>query len=121
MQQLYRFRRLFWFSIPFWVMSLFGCLPEKTSPAEKAELSANTESSTKPEILWKTTATGSGEESHGHFLLSCSDGGSFKLVRLEVYQQMHEFLLSKSVRMEQSSGKKSILLLVIILATVQSK
>ena len=79
MQQLYRFRRLFWFSIPFWVMSLFGCLPEKTSPAEKAELSTNTESSTKPEILWKTTATGSGEESHGHFLLSCSDGGFLQI------------------------------------------
>ena len=79
MQQLYRFRRLFGFSIPFWVMSLFGCLPEKTSPAEKAELSTNTESSTKPEILWKTTATGSGEESHGHFLLSCSDGGFLQI------------------------------------------
>ena len=79
MQQLYRFRRLFGFSIPFWVISLFGCSPEKTSPAKKAELSTNTESSTKPEILWKTTATGSGEESHGHFLLSCSDGGFLQI------------------------------------------
>ena len=79
MQQRYQFRRLFGFSIPFWVMSLFGCLPEKTSRAEKAELSTNTESSTKPGILWKTTATGSGEESHGHFLLSCSDGGFLQI------------------------------------------
>ena len=80
MQQLYRFRRLFGLSIPFWAVSLFGCLPEKTSPVEKAELSTNTESSTKPEILCKTTATGSGEESHGHFLLSCSDGGFLQIV-----------------------------------------
>ena len=79
MQQLYRFRKLFGLSIPFWAMSLFGCLPEKTNPAEKAELSTNTASSTKPEILWKTTATGSGEESHGHFLLSCSDGGFLQI------------------------------------------
>ena len=79
MQQLYRFRRLFGLIIPFWGLSLFGCLPEKTRRAEKAEFSTNTESPTKPEILWKTTATGSGEESHGHVLLSCSDGGFLQI------------------------------------------
>ena len=121
MQQLYRFRRLFGFSIPFWVMSLFGCLPEKTSPAEKAELSTNTESSTKPGILWKTTATGSGEESHGHFLLSCSDGGFLQIGETGSLPTNVRILSSKSDRMEQSSGKKNILLLAIILATVQSK
>ncbi len=121
MQQLYRFRRLFGLIIPFWGLSLFGCLPEKTSRAEKAEFSTNTESSTKPEILWKTTATGSGEESHGHFLLSCSDGGFLQIGETGSLPTNARIFVVKVSQDGAIQWKKNILLLAIILAMVQSK
>ena len=53
---------------------------------------------------------GRGEESHGHFLLSCSDGGFLKLVKPEAYQKEQT---------EQLRGMMNTHLLVIIWAMEQ--
>ena len=62
---------------------------------------------------------GRGEVSHGHFLLSCSDGGFLKLVKPEAYQTMHKFLSPKKEPTEQLRGRMNTHLLVIIWAMEQ--
>ena len=60
-------------------MLLFGCFSGKGSFYENTGVSNNTDRSNKPEILWTNSTIGNGEESHGHFLLQCSDGGFLQI------------------------------------------
>ena len=77
------------------LFSLLSCLADKRATSKKLKVNDSAEIFTKPEILWTTGVVGRGEESHGHFLLSCSDGGFLKLVKPEAYQTMHKFLSPK--------------------------
>ena len=60
-------------------MLLSGCFSGKGSSYENTGVGNNADRSNKPEILWTNTTIGSGEESHGHFLLQCSDGGFLQI------------------------------------------
>lgn len=54
--------------------SVGGCLGENESDGDILVSSGN-DGGTAPEIAWMTSHGGSGEESHGHFILACEDGG----------------------------------------------
>ena len=79
MQQIYLFKKLFNYSILLLLTMLFGCFSGKSSSSESARVGNNADRSNKPEVLWINTTIGSGEESHGHFLLQCSDGGFLQI------------------------------------------
>ena len=91
MQQLLFFSKLLKLVTLALLFSLPACLADKSAASKKLKVNDAAEISTKPEILWITTAEGRGEESHGHFLLSCSDGGFLQLVKLEACHRMHKF------------------------------
>ena len=61
------------------LFSLPACLTDKSATSKKLKVNDSAEIFTKPEILWTTGVVGRGEESHGHFLLSCSDGGFLQI------------------------------------------
>ena len=79
MQQIYLFKKLFNYSILLLLMMLFGCFSGKSSSSESARVGNNADRSNNPEVLWINTTIGSGEESHGHFLLQCSDGSFLQI------------------------------------------
>ncbi len=79
MQQIYLFKKLFNHSIPLLLMLLSGCFSGKSSSCENTGVGNNADRSNKREILWTNTTIGSGEESHGHFLLQCSDSGFLQI------------------------------------------
>ncbi len=79
MQQIYLFKKLFNHSILLLLMLLSGCLSGKVYFYENTGVGNNTDRSNKPEILWTNTTIGNDEESHGHFLLQCSDGGFLQI------------------------------------------
>ena len=54
--------------------SVGGCLGENESDGDIL-ISSGNDGGTAPEIAWMTSHGGSGEESHGHFILACEDGG----------------------------------------------
>ena len=61
------------------LLLLQACLADKSATSKKLKVNDAAELFTKPEIFWTTTVEGRGEESHGHFLLSCSDGGFLQI------------------------------------------
>ena len=58
--------------------SLTGCVGEDGDGTLLVS-SGQTEGGTAPEVAWMTSYGGSGEESHGHFILACEDGGFLQI------------------------------------------
>ena len=57
--------------------SMAGCLEGEGE--EGILISANEPGSSAPEVAWMTSYGGSQEESHGHFILACEDGGFLQI------------------------------------------
>lgn len=79
MQQYLFFDKLLKLVTLAFLFSLSACLADKSATSKNLKVNDAAELFTKPEILWTTTAEGRGEESHGHFLISCSDGGFLQI------------------------------------------
>ena len=57
--------------------SMAGCLEGEGE--EGILISANEPGSSAPEVAWMTSYGGTQEESHGHFILACEDGGFLQI------------------------------------------
>ena len=79
MQQYLFFSKLLKLVTSALLFSLPACLPDKSARSKKLKVNDAAGIFTKPEILWTKTVAGRGEESHGHFLLSRSNGGFLKI------------------------------------------
>ena len=58
--------------------SVVGCIGEDEGEGSIL-VSSGSEGQTAPEIAWMTSYGGTGEESHGHFILACEDGGFLQI------------------------------------------
>lgn len=58
--------------------SVVGCLGEDEGEGSILVSSGNN-GETVPEVAWMTSYGGTGEESHGHFILACEDGGFLQI------------------------------------------
>ena len=58
--------------------SLTGCVGEEGDGTLLVS-SGQIDGGTAPEVAWMTSYGGSGEESHGHFILACEDGGFLQI------------------------------------------
>ena len=63
---------MYWISISVILFFLLGC--NKVNEDCNANVYPNA-----PELEWHTEASGSGEEAHGHFIMTCSDGGYLQI------------------------------------------
>lgn len=59
-----------------------------------------------PIIEWETGVTGSQEESHGHFILTCSDGGYLQVGETGVFPSTAKILVVKTDSLGQLVWKK---------------
>ena len=53
----------------------------------------------KPSLSWFQSYGGSGEESHGHFILSTNDGGYIQIGETGFLPNNAKYLLLKSIKM----------------------
>ena len=65
-----------------------------------------------PTIDWFVEYNGSGEESHGHFILKCNDGGFIQVG--EQILPVQNFMLLKQMQVDSFYGNEKLILAIII-------